>query len=132
LHGRGRPGGGRAARPARRAGGAPGARELPFGIRAFEGFEPNDLVLYADCSRAVVAGDTLIDRGDGLQVHPDRPVEAVSAEDVVRRFRPLLDVPVDLVLPRTPSPPIARRSSGRCRSDRTTGGPLSTGRDEVS
>jgi glyoxylase-like metal-dependent hydrolase (beta-lactamase superfamily II) len=76
-----------------------GGDTLPFGIRAFEGFEPNDLVLYVESRRAVVAGDTLIDRGDGLQVHPDWPVEAVTAEDVARRLRPLLDLPVDVVLP---------------------------------
>jgi hypothetical protein len=72
---------------------------LPFGVRAFEGFEPNDLVLYVESRRAVVVGDTLIDRGDGLVVHPDWPVEAVTADDVVRRLRPLLELPVDVVLP---------------------------------
>ncbi|MHB8468840.1 MAG: hypothetical protein ACYDCH_03680 [Gaiellaceae bacterium] len=45
----------------------------PFGVRAFEGFEPNDLVLYVESRRAVVVGDTLIDRGNGLQVHSDWP-----------------------------------------------------------
>src|SRR5207244_777822 len=39
---------------------------LPFGVRAFEGFEPNDLVLYVESRRAVVVGDTLIDRGNRL------------------------------------------------------------------
>ena len=76
-----------------------GGDTLPFGIRAFEGFEPNDLVLYVESRRAVVAGDTLIDRGDGLQVHPEWPVEAVTREDVIQRLRPLLDLPVDVVLP---------------------------------
>jgi hypothetical protein len=32
-------------------------------------------------------------------VHPDWPVHAVSVEDVVQRLRPLLDLPVDVVLP---------------------------------
>ena len=72
---------------------------LSVGVRAFEGFEPNDLVLYVESRGAVVCGDTLIDRGDGLQVHPDWPVEATTAEDVKRRLRPLLDLPVDVVLP---------------------------------
>jgi glyoxylase-like metal-dependent hydrolase (beta-lactamase superfamily II) len=76
-----------------------GGDTLPFGVRAFEGFEPNDLVLYVESRRAVVVGDTLIDRGDGLEVHPEWPVEAVGVEDVVRRLRPLLDLPVDVVLP---------------------------------
>jgi glyoxylase-like metal-dependent hydrolase (beta-lactamase superfamily II) len=76
-----------------------GGDTLAFGVRAFEAFEPNDLVLYVESGRAVVAGDTLIDRGNGLQVHPEWPVEAVTAEDVAERLRPLLDLPVELVLP---------------------------------
>jgi glyoxylase-like metal-dependent hydrolase (beta-lactamase superfamily II) len=76
-----------------------GGDMLDFGIRAFEGFEPNDLVLYVESRRAVVAGDTLIDRGDGLEVHPEWPVEAVTREEVIQRLRPLLDLPIDVVLP---------------------------------
>jgi glyoxylase-like metal-dependent hydrolase (beta-lactamase superfamily II) len=76
-----------------------GGDTLPVGVRAFEGFEPNDLVLYVEAGRAVVAGDTLIDRGRGLEVHPEWPVEAVTREDVVHRLRPLLDLPIDVVLP---------------------------------
>jgi glyoxylase-like metal-dependent hydrolase (beta-lactamase superfamily II) len=72
---------------------------LPVGVRAFEGFEPNDLVLYVESRRAVVVGDTLVDRGDGLQVHPEWPVQAVTAADVAERLRPLLDLPIDVVLP---------------------------------
>jgi len=76
-----------------------GGDTLPFGVRAFEGFEPNDLVLYVESRRAVVVGDTLMDRGDGLEVHPDWPVEAVTREEVIQRLRPLLDLSVDVVLP---------------------------------
>jgi glyoxylase-like metal-dependent hydrolase (beta-lactamase superfamily II) len=76
-----------------------GGDTLPFGVRAFEAFEPNDLVLYVESRRAVVVGDTLIDRGNGLELHPEWPVEAVTAEDVAQRLRPLLDLPVDVVLP---------------------------------
>ena len=76
-----------------------GGDTLPFGVRALEAFEPNDLVLYVESRRAVVAGDTLIDRGDGLEVNPEWPVEAVTREDAIERLRPLLDLPVDIVLP---------------------------------
>jgi glyoxylase-like metal-dependent hydrolase (beta-lactamase superfamily II) len=72
---------------------------LPFGVRAFEGFEPNDLVLYVESCRAVVVGDTLIDRGNGLQVHPAWPGPGIAAEEVIHRLRPLLALPVELVLP---------------------------------
>ena len=63
----------------------------PFGVRAFEGFEPNDLVLYVERRRALVVGDTLIDRGNGLQVHPDWPGPGIAADEVIYRLRPLLD-----------------------------------------
>jgi len=76
-----------------------GGDTLPFGVRAFEAFEPIDLVLYVESRRAVVVGDTLIDRGDGLQVHPDWPGPGIAADAVVRRLQPLLALPVDIVLP---------------------------------
>jgi glyoxylase-like metal-dependent hydrolase (beta-lactamase superfamily II) len=76
-----------------------GGDTLPFGVRAFDGFEPNDQVLYVESRRAVVVGDTLIDRGRGLQVHPEWPGPGVAPEEVVQRLRPLLDLPVDVVLP---------------------------------
>ena len=41
---------------------------LPVGVEAFAGFEPNDLVLWVEGRRVVVVGDTLIDRGDGLEL----------------------------------------------------------------
>ena len=76
-----------------------GGDRLAFGVRALEAFEPNDLVLYVESARAVVAGDTLVDYGNGLEVNRNWPVEALTREDVVRRLRPLLDLPVDVVLP---------------------------------
>jgi glyoxylase-like metal-dependent hydrolase (beta-lactamase superfamily II) len=76
-----------------------GGDTLPVGVRAFEGFEPNDLVLYVESRGAVVTGDTLIDCGNGLEVHPEWPVEAVAREDVVRRLQPVLDLPLEIVLP---------------------------------
>ena len=36
---------------------------LPIGVEAFPGMEPNDLVLWIESRRALVAGDTFIDRG---------------------------------------------------------------------
>jgi glyoxylase-like metal-dependent hydrolase (beta-lactamase superfamily II) len=76
-----------------------GGDTLPFGVRAFEGFEPNDLVLYVESRRAVVVGDTLIECGNGLQVHPEWPGPGVAADEVIQRLRPLLDLPVEVVLP---------------------------------
>jgi glyoxylase-like metal-dependent hydrolase (beta-lactamase superfamily II) len=92
-----------------------GGDTLPFGVRALEAFEPNDLVLYVERRRAVVVGDTLVDRGNGLQVHPDWPGPGITAEEVIQRLRPLLDLPVDVVLP-THADPADRSALGRALS----------------
>jgi hypothetical protein len=41
----------------------------------------------------------LIDRGNGLQVHPEWPGPGIAADTVIHRLRPLLELPVDVVLP---------------------------------
>ena len=47
---------------------------------------------------AIVTGDSLSDLGDGLDIWiADR--KHVTRDDVVQRLRPLLDLPVELVLP---------------------------------
>jgi xanthine/CO dehydrogenase XdhC/CoxF family maturation factor len=70
---------------------------LPAGVEAaFPGREPNDLVLWVPSRRAVVAGDTLVDFGDGLKIH--EPWLSSPREDVVGQLRPLLDLPVEHVL----------------------------------
>jgi glyoxylase-like metal-dependent hydrolase (beta-lactamase superfamily II) len=73
-----------------------GAR-LPIGVEAFPGFEPNDLVLWVEARKAVVAGDTLIVRDD-LEVPVDWLREGVTRDDIVTGLRPLLDLPVEHVL----------------------------------
>lgn len=71
---------------------------LPVGVEAFEGFEPNDLVLWVESRRAVVAGDTLIERGQGLEIPVDWLREGVTREQIAEQLRPLLQRPVELVL----------------------------------
>ena len=44
---------------------------LPVGVEALPGMEPNDLVLWIESRRALVAGDTLIDRGQGFEFPAD-------------------------------------------------------------
>jgi hypothetical protein len=41
---------------------------LPVGVEAFPGRLPNDLVLWIASRRAVIAGDTLVDFGQGLEI----------------------------------------------------------------
>ena len=72
---------------------------LPLGIEAFEGREHNDLVLWIESHRAVVAGDSLADFGDGIAIQPEWLRKGVTREQVARGLRPLLGLPVDIVLP---------------------------------
>ena len=70
---------------------------LPVGVEAaFPGREPMDVVLWVPSHRAVVAGDTLVDFGDGLMIH--EPWLSTTREQVVGQLRPLLDLPVEHVL----------------------------------
>lgn len=74
----------------------PGA--WPFGIDAFAGREKNDLILWLPSISAIVTGDSLSDFGEGLDVQLGGR-QHVTRDDVVRRLRPLLELPVELVLP---------------------------------
>ena len=74
----------------------PGA--WPFGIEAYAGREDNDLVLWLPAIHAIVTGDSLSDFGDGLDIQLGGR-KHVTRDDVLRRLRPLLDLPIELVLP---------------------------------
>jgi glyoxylase-like metal-dependent hydrolase (beta-lactamase superfamily II) len=74
---------------------------LPVGVEAFPGMEPNDLVLWVESHGALVAGDTLQDRGDGLQFLGDLANNVpgnVDVEEIRERMQPLLALPVEVVL----------------------------------
>ena len=60
--------------------------------------EPNDLVLWIESRRAIVVGDTLIDRGGGLEFPTDWVKKGVPPEQILAALRPLLELPVELVL----------------------------------
>jgi len=72
---------------------------LPVGIEAFEGREHNDLVLWIESHGAVVAGDSLADFGDGIAIQPGWLRKGVTREQVAEGLRPLLGLPVQVVLP---------------------------------
>ncbi len=72
---------------------------LPVGVQAFAGMEPNDLVLWVESHRALVTGDTLIDRGEGLIFPSDWANKGVPAAEILQTLRPLLTLPVEIVLP---------------------------------
>jgi hypothetical protein len=71
---------------------------LPTGIEAYAGREHNDLVLWIESVRAVVAGDSLADFGTGFALN-EWLRGGVTREQVVDRLRPLLALPVEVVLP---------------------------------
>jgi hypothetical protein len=75
----------------------PGDR-LPVGIEAHAGREHNDLVVWIERLGAVVAGDSLADFGPGLAL-TGRSRGGVTRERVLERPRPLLGLPVEVVLP---------------------------------
>ena len=72
---------------------------LPIGVHAYPGREPNDLVLWVERARALVPGDTLIDRGNGLMFPRDWVPDGADAGEILRSLQPLRELPVELVLP---------------------------------
>jgi glyoxylase-like metal-dependent hydrolase (beta-lactamase superfamily II) len=88
---------------------------LPLGIEAFEGREHNDVVLWIESHRAVVAGDSLADFGDGIAVQPEWLRKGVTREQVAEGLRPLLEFPVEVVLP-AHGPPADRAALERALS----------------
>jgi len=72
--------------------------ELPFGVEAFPGREPNDVVLWVESVGAVIAGDTIVDFGQGLEIPPEWLPDGVTLEQVTEGLRPLLELPIEHVL----------------------------------
>src|SRR5207244_3561228 len=60
---------------------------LPIGIEAFPGREHNDLVLWIESRRAVVAGDTLADFGRGLEIPREWLRTGATRWQLVEGFR---------------------------------------------
>ena len=72
---------------------------LPIGLEAFRGRSHNDLLLWIDRVGALVAGDTLVDFGRNFEVPREVLQHGVTREQVVEDLRPLLRLPVEVVLP---------------------------------
>jgi glyoxylase-like metal-dependent hydrolase (beta-lactamase superfamily II) len=72
---------------------------LPFGADVFPGHKPNDTVLWIVSTRAVISGDTLVDFGQGLEINERWLPPGATREGVAAGLRPLLDLPVEHVLP---------------------------------
>jgi glyoxylase-like metal-dependent hydrolase (beta-lactamase superfamily II) len=72
---------------------------LPIGVEAFPGRAHNDLVLWVERARAIVTGDALVDFGHGFEVPREVLEHGVTRERVIDELRPLLRLPIELVLP---------------------------------
>jgi glyoxylase-like metal-dependent hydrolase (beta-lactamase superfamily II) len=68
---------------------------LDVGVTVFPGQKPNDTVLWVETHRAVIAGDTLADFGEGPQINPRWLTPTMTREQVVDGLRPLLELPVE-------------------------------------
>lgn len=86
----------------------------PGGIEVLAALEDDDLVLWIPAQRALVFGDTLIDRGDGQGLVIPETWTPVDMPRAARAevLRPLLDLPVERVLP-THGPPTDRAALER-------------------
>jgi glyoxylase-like metal-dependent hydrolase (beta-lactamase superfamily II) len=71
---------------------------LPFGVETFPGWTHNDVVLWVESRRAVIAGDTLADFGPGIEINARWLRGGVTREQVADGLRPLLELPVERVL----------------------------------
>jgi glyoxylase-like metal-dependent hydrolase (beta-lactamase superfamily II) len=65
----------------------------------FQGHKTNDTVLWLESHGAVISGDTLVDFGNGLEINERWLRPGVTREEIAGGLRPLLDLPVEHVLP---------------------------------
>jgi hypothetical protein len=71
---------------------------LPIGVEVFAGREHNDLMLWIPRVAALVAGDSFVDFGNGYEVN-QRPRGGSTREQIIEILRPLLELPIAVVLP---------------------------------
>jgi glyoxylase-like metal-dependent hydrolase (beta-lactamase superfamily II) len=72
--------------------------QLPIGVEALPGMEPWDSALWVRSRGALVTGDSVIDRGQGLEV-PSDWVEQGDRTAILAAMRPLTQLPIRIVLP---------------------------------
>ncbi len=75
-----------------------GPGRWPFGIFAYAGREDNDLVLWIPAKNVIVSGDSLSDFGEGLAIQMGGRKHK-ARDEIAAELQPLLDLPVELVLP---------------------------------
>jgi glyoxylase-like metal-dependent hydrolase (beta-lactamase superfamily II) len=88
---------------------------LPIGVEAFAGKKVCDLVLWVEGRNALITGDTLLDRGGGLEIPTSWLSAGQTREQMIEILRPLLELPIELVLP-THGPPTDKAALERALS----------------
>ena len=75
--------------------------ELPGGLVSYATARPDEVVLWEPASRSLIAGDVILGKGDeGIELCPDSWLpEGVDRRDLARSLAPLLDLPVERILP---------------------------------
>lgn len=82
--------------------------ELPGGLRAFDAHWAPEAVLWSAEHAALLTGDVILGASDGVRLLPDAWLtEVTSRADVAEALTPLLDLPVELVLPAHGDPVLA-------------------------
>jgi glyoxylase-like metal-dependent hydrolase (beta-lactamase superfamily II) len=71
---------------------------FPFGIEAYPGHRPNDMLLWIPSHQAVLSGDTIVDFGQGIQINERWLRWDITLENVIERLRSLLDLPIEHLL----------------------------------
>jgi hypothetical protein len=80
--------------------------ELPAGIQAFQTARASEVVYWLPDQRALAVGDVLLGAGakpraadDPLRLCPERWLGKATHEDLRNTLRPLLHLPIELILP---------------------------------
>ena len=91
------------------------ASRCPAGLVAIESRPRSEVLLWEPRSRALIVGDALLgdgERGEGLHTCPASWLpESTDLADLRRSLRPLLELPVELILPSHGAPVL--RYAGR-------------------
>jgi glyoxylase-like metal-dependent hydrolase (beta-lactamase superfamily II) len=70
----------------------PAGEQLPVRVQVFLGVDANDVILWVESHGAVVAGDAIIDRGNGLEIPADWVGDGL--EQVRESLRAVLELPL--------------------------------------
>lgn len=71
---------------------------LPFGIEAYPGHRPNDMMLWIPSHEAALSGDTIVDFGQGVEINERWLRWGITKDKVVEHLRSLLTLPIEHLL----------------------------------